>query len=132
MIHHIGYVTLIPNNILYLFKTLDHQLQMIDTIVIDKWDCRCNLYRLKSSETLIETIRPYSGPLFKWADKGTHHIALTVSSIEKKCNFLKEKGIRLVSDEPVTGVAGLRVNFIHPSFCGVLLEIVEVPKDTKK
>jgi hypothetical protein len=39
---------------------------------------------------------------------------------------LRASGVPIVLREAVDGVAGLRVNFVHPSYCGFLVELVEV------
>jgi methylmalonyl-CoA/ethylmalonyl-CoA epimerase len=49
-----------------------------------------------------------------------------VADIDAATATLRERGLRLLYDEPRRGTAGSRVNFIHPKDAGgVLVEIVE-------
>ena len=60
--------------------------------------------------------------------RGIHHICLQIENIEDAVAELKEKGVRLVYDEPRIGAEGYRIIFIHPeSAGGVLVELAERP-----
>jgi methylmalonyl-CoA/ethylmalonyl-CoA epimerase len=49
-----------------------------------------------------------------------------VEDIDAASAALRERGLRLLYDQPKRGTAGARVNFIHPKDAGgVLVEIVE-------
>ncbi len=57
---------------------------------------------------------------------GIQQMAYRVDSIDEVSAHLRTQGMRLLYDEPRTGTAGSRVNFIHPkSAGGVLVELVE-------
>jgi len=57
---------------------------------------------------------------------GLHHICLAVDDIEATMNELKNKGVRLINDAPLTSTDGRRYAFIHPqSATGVLVELYE-------
>jgi methylmalonyl-CoA/ethylmalonyl-CoA epimerase len=57
---------------------------------------------------------------------GIQQLAYTVDNIDSTCAELRERGLRLLYDEPRRGTAGSRVNFIHPKDAGgVLVELVE-------
>jgi methylmalonyl-CoA/ethylmalonyl-CoA epimerase len=57
---------------------------------------------------------------------GIQQMAYGVDDIEKTSAELREKGVRLLYDEPRNGTAGSKVNFIHPkSGGGVLIELVQ-------
>jgi methylmalonyl-CoA/ethylmalonyl-CoA epimerase len=59
---------------------------------------------------------------------GIHHLCFRTDDIEADMARLKEKGYRLLSDEPRPGAHGTRVVFIHPrSTGGVLIELAEHP-----
>jgi methylmalonyl-CoA/ethylmalonyl-CoA epimerase len=61
--------------------------------------------------------------------KGIHHVSLQVDNINVATAELKEKGIRLISDEPKVGAEGYEIIFIHPeSTGGVLVELAEKPE----
>ncbi len=58
---------------------------------------------------------------------GLHHIALEVDNLDEILAQLKETGVRLINETPVTAAGGNRAAFIHPeSADGVLVELYEV------
>lgn len=59
--------------------------------------------------------------------EGIHHIAIRVENVDALTKELKEKGVRVVYEEPRLVSGGKRkINFIHPKAThGVLLEILE-------
>ena len=57
---------------------------------------------------------------------GLHHVAYQVSDIDAELDRLRAAGMRLIDEQPRTGIRGSRVAFVHPkSTGGVLTEIVE-------
>jgi methylmalonyl-CoA epimerase len=74
------------------------------------------------------------GPISAFLEKkgpGIHHLCFKVPDIEAKCKELKEKGFRLLYEEPTLGAHSCRVNFIHPkSAGGVLIEISQKVGET--
>ena len=57
---------------------------------------------------------------------GVQQLAYRVRSIDEVSAHLRAQGMRLLYDEPRTGTAGSRVNFVHPASAGgVLVELVE-------
>lgn len=57
---------------------------------------------------------------------GIQQMAYRVADLDEASVHLRSQGMRLLYDEPRTGTAGSRVNFIHPkSAGGVLVELVE-------
>ena len=65
----------------------------------------------------------------KFLDKngpGIQQMAYRVDDLDEVSAHLRSEGMRLLYDEPRTGTAGSRVNFVHPkSAGGVLVELVE-------
>ena len=65
----------------------------------------------------------------KFLDKngpGIQQMAYRVDDLDAVSEHLRSEGLRLLYDEPRTGTAGSRVNFVHPkSAGGVLVELVE-------
>ena len=65
----------------------------------------------------------------KFLDKngpGIQQMAYRVDDLDAVSEHLRSEGLRLLYDNPRTGTAGSRVNFIHPkSAGGVLVELVE-------
>ena len=57
---------------------------------------------------------------------GLQQLAYRVDDVEAASAVLRERGLRLLYDEPRRGTAGSRINFIHPKDAGgVLVELVE-------
>lgn len=57
---------------------------------------------------------------------GIQQMAYRVDDLDEVSAHLRAEGLRLLYDEPRTGTAGSRVNFVHPkSAGGVLVELVE-------
>ena len=57
---------------------------------------------------------------------GLQQLAYRVADVEEAARVLRERGVRVLYDEPRRGTAGSRINFLHPRDCGgVLVELVE-------
>ena len=57
---------------------------------------------------------------------GLHHMAWRCADIDATGVALRQRGIRLLYDEPRRGTHNSRINFIHPkSGIGVLIELVQ-------
>ncbi len=57
---------------------------------------------------------------------GIQQMAYRVADVDAVSATLRERGLRLLYDEPRRGTAGSRINFIHPKDAGgVLVELVE-------
>ncbi|TFK07084.1 methylmalonyl-CoA epimerase, mitochondrial isoform X1 [Terrapene carolina triunguis] len=67
---------------------------------------------------------PIAGFLQKNKAGGMHHICIEVDDIKAAMTELKEKKIRILSEEPKIGAHGKPVIFLHPKDCdGVLVEL---------
>lgn len=70
-----------------------------------------------------------SSNIAKFLDRngqGIQQLAYRVKDIDAVCATLRERGMRLLYDEPKVGTGGSRINFIHPKDArGVLVELVE-------
>ena len=83
--------------------------------------------------TEVELVQPTSDDsgVAKYLAKrgpGMHHICLEVDDITGMLAHLKEKGVQLIHEEPVTGDGGKKYAFIHPKAAfGVLVELYELP-----
>ncbi len=83
------------------------------------------------SGSSIQLLAPLSdaSPIAKFLDQrgpGIQQLAYRVSDLDAVSKVLRERGARLLYDEPKRGTAGSRVNFVHPkSAGGVLVELVE-------
>ena len=57
---------------------------------------------------------------------GIQQMAYRVLDVDAVSATLRERGVRLLYDEPRRGTAGSRINFIHPKDAGgILVELVE-------
>ncbi|BCB82024.1 methylmalonyl-CoA epimerase [Phytohabitans flavus] len=60
---------------------------------------------------------------------GVQQVAYTVTDVEAASARLRERGMRLLYDEPLRGTGGSRINFVHPKDAGgILVELVEPPR----
>ncbi|HUU41140.1 MAG TPA: methylmalonyl-CoA epimerase [Desulfatiglandales bacterium] len=77
---------------------------------------------------LLESTEPNS-PVSRFIQargEGVQHIAFRVENIDEALQELKDKGIRLIDQEPRKGAGGARIAFIHPKEThGVLVELCE-------
>ncbi len=72
-----------------------------------------------SPESTIAKFLDRSGP-------GVQQMAYRVTDVEAVSTILRERGVRLLYDEPRRGTSDSRINFIHPKDAGgVLVELVE-------
>lgn len=59
--------------------------------------------------------------------EGLHHVAYTVSDIQKRLDELKASGTKLIDEKPRAGAHHTQIAFLHPkASCGVLTELCEV------
>jgi methylmalonyl-CoA/ethylmalonyl-CoA epimerase len=76
---------------------------------------------------LLEPVREDSA-VGKWLAKngeGVHHIAFGTGDVDGDSEAIRDKGVRVLYDEPRTGTMGSRITFLHPKDChGVLTELV--------
>ncbi len=57
---------------------------------------------------------------------GLHHVAYRTGDIDEALGRLRDAGLRLIDEQPRTGIRDSRVAFVHPkSTGGVLTEIVQ-------
>ncbi len=82
----------------------------------------------ESEVELLESTSP-DGPVAKYIEKrgqGIQHVAFRVENIEASLAELKEKGIKLIDQEPRIGAGGAKIAFLHPkATAGVLVELCE-------
>ena len=72
-----------------------------------------------NDESTIAKFLDRSGP-------GLQQLAYRVTDVDEVSAILRDRGLRLLYDEPRRGTAGSRINFIHPRDAGgVLVELVE-------
>jgi methylmalonyl-CoA/ethylmalonyl-CoA epimerase len=104
-------------------------LEFRGTETIEEQEVTTAIY--SSGDTRIELLESISsdGPVARFIEKrgeGIQHVAIEVDNLEIAIEELKEKGIRLIDENPRKGVSGARIAFLHPkSTFGVLIELVE-------
>lgn len=110
------------------YKALGFETMDVEEVASER--VKTGFIRLGNRSTL-ELLEPTSedSTIRKFLDKrgpGIHHICLRVRGIDSILKQLKEKGIRLINEEPKLGAHNCRVAFIHPaSTGGVLIELSE-------
>jgi methylmalonyl-CoA/ethylmalonyl-CoA epimerase len=84
-----------------------------------------------SPHSYIQLLAPLSpeSTIAKFLDRngqGIQQLAYRVEDVEQVSAVLRERGLRLLYDEPRRGTSDSRVNFIHPKDAGgILVELVE-------
>ena len=82
-------------------------------------DTRIQLLAPLTPESTIAKFIGRSGP-------GLQQLAFRVTDLDQVSTVLRERGLRLLYDEPRGGTSGSRVNFVHPKDAGgVLVELVQ-------
>lgn len=80
------------------------------------------LLQATSSESAVARSIERRGP-------GIHHITLRVDDLAAALAGLRDRGVRLVDEQPRPGAGGSLVAFIHPSAAqGVLIELKQEPR----
>lgn len=92
----------------------------------------CFVNLTNSQIELIEPLNEQS-PIHNFIAKnpkgGQHHVCFEVADIDEAVNVMKERGATVLG-EPRIGAHGTMIIFIHPKNSnGVLVELMETPKD---
>jgi methylmalonyl-CoA/ethylmalonyl-CoA epimerase len=91
----------------------------VEAVLLEIGDGHVELLCPTSSETAVGRFLERNGP-------GIHHVAYRTEDIDSALEALRAAGLRLIDDEPRTGIRNSRVAFVHPKATGgVLTEIVE-------
>jgi methylmalonyl-CoA/ethylmalonyl-CoA epimerase len=93
--------------------------QGVEAVLLDVGEGHVELLAPLGPETPVGKFIARSGA-------GLHHVAYAVGDIDAALPRIAAAGIKLIDNEPRTGIRGSRVAFLHPrSTGGVLTEIVE-------
>ena len=96
--------------------------QGVEAVLLDVGENHVELLAPLGPDTPVGKFLAKRGP-------GMHHVAYQVPDIEAALASLRASGLRLIDEEPRTGIRGSRVAFLHPSSSGgVLTEIVQPAK----
>ena len=93
--------------------------QGVEAVLLDVGENHVELLRPLAEESPVGRFLAKRGP-------GLHHIAYQVTDVQATLTTLREQGLRLIDEQPRTGIRGSRVAFLHPAASGgVLTEIVQ-------
>jgi methylmalonyl-CoA epimerase len=97
--------------------------QGVEAVLLDVGENHVELLRPLGEETPVGRFLASRGP-------GLHHVAYQVADVDAALATLRERGLRLIDQQPRTGIRGSRVAFLHPAASGgVLTEIVQPPEE---
>ena len=93
--------------------------QGVEAVLLGVGDSHVELLRPLGPDTAVGKFLERSGP-------GLHHVAYGTDDIDSALDAVRDAGLRLIDEQPRTGIRGSRVAFLHPkSTGGVLTELVE-------
>jgi methylmalonyl-CoA epimerase len=93
--------------------------QGVEAVLLDVGENHVELLAPLAADTPVGRFLAKQGP-------GLHHVAYQVDDIDATLHVLKQAGMRLIDEQPRTGIRGSRVAFMHPrATAGVLTEIVQ-------
>ena len=96
--------------------------QGVEAVLLDVGENHVELLAPLGPDTPVGKFLAKRGP-------GMHHVAYQVTDIEATLQSLRDAGVRLIDEQPRTGIRESRVAFLHPkSSGGVLTEIVQPAK----
>ena len=138
------------NDVQHLFTAIDHVgiavpdldeamafyrdaygMQVLHEETNEEQGVREAMVRVGDTDSCIQLLAPLTpeSTIGKFLDRsgpGLQQLAYRVADIDAVCATLRERGLRLLYDEPKRGTSNSRVNFIHPKDAGgVLVELVE-------
>jgi len=126
-LHHVGIAT---NNIdaaRQRYELIGYQLEATGTVLSQG----VRVVMLRSGQDRLELLEPTGletalGRFLEKRGPGLHHLAFACTDVAAKLKELRQRGARLIDEEPRPGFGGHLVAFIHPSWAdGVLIELVE-------
>ena len=129
-IDHVGIAVADLDAAIEMYETA-FGMRCVHTEVNEEQGVREAMLAVGDSGSYVQLLAPLSpdSTIAKFLDKqgpGIQQMAYRVDSIDAVSEHLRAQGMRLLYDEPRTGTAGSRVNFVHPkSAGGVLVELVE-------
>ena len=92
---------------------------------------------LPIGESEVELVKPTTNDsgVSRYLEKrgpGMHHVCFEVDDIQAALDRLRERGVRLINETPLSGSGGKKIAFIHPeSAHGVLVELYELPQQNR-
>ena len=130
MIDHVGVA--VPNlDAAIAFYEEKYGMTMLHEETNEEQGVREAMMGVGASGSCIQLLAPLSpeSTIAKFLDRsgpGIQQMAYRVDDIDAVCATLRERGLRLLYEEPRRGTSNSRVNFIHPKDAGgILVELVE-------
>jgi len=97
--------------------------QGVEAVLLGVGDSHVELLSPLGEETAVGKFLSKRGP-------GLHHTAYRCKDVENALALCRDRGLRLIDEQPRRGIRGSRVAFLHPaSTGGVLTELVEPARD---
>jgi len=129
-INHIDHVAIAVNDIYTTLKVFNEVFGLLGPEVSHLPEHGVKAVLIQLGQTRIEILEPLDpansvGRFIETKGEGLHHIALNVTNLQDKLDYLNDNGFDLIDTIPREGLSG-NVAFIHPrSLFGVLTELVE-------
>jgi methylmalonyl-CoA/ethylmalonyl-CoA epimerase len=93
--------------------------QGVEAVLLEVGESHVELLSPLGPDTAVGKFLERNGP-------GLHHVAYGTDDIDAALEAVRAAGLRLIDEQPRTGIRGSRVAFVHPkSTGGVLTELVE-------
>ena len=93
--------------------------QGVEAVLLDVGENHVELLAPLGDDTPVGKFLARKGP-------GLHHVAYQVADIDAALEAVRAAGLRLIDEQPRTGIRNSRVAFLHPAATGsVLTELVE-------
>jgi methylmalonyl-CoA/ethylmalonyl-CoA epimerase len=93
--------------------------QGVEAVLLGIGESHVELLRPLATDTAVGRFLERNGP-------GLHHVAYGTDDIDAALDAVRAAGLRLIDEQPRTGIRNSRVAFVHPkSTGGVLTELVE-------
>ena len=93
--------------------------QGVEAVLLDVGENHVELLAPLGEDTPVGKFLAKKGP-------GLHHVAYQTADIDAELERLRAAGLRLIDEQPRTGIRGSRVAFLHPAASGaVLTELVQ-------
>jgi methylmalonyl-CoA/ethylmalonyl-CoA epimerase len=129
-IDHVGVAVLDLDEAITFYEAT-YGMRLAHQEVNEEQGVREAMMAVGDSGSCIQLLAPLNddSAIAKFLDRsgpGIQQIAYRVTDVEAVSATLRERGLRLLYDEPRRGTAGSRINFVHPKDAGgVLVELVE-------
>lgn len=129
-IDHVGIAVADLDAAIELYESA-YGMRCVHTEVNQQQGVREAMLAVGDSGSYVQLLAPLSpdstiGRFLERSGPGIQQMAYRTDDLAALSDHLRAQGLRLLYDEPKTGTAGSKVNFIHPkSAGGVLVELVE-------